>query len=249
LKTHYEALLAKQKEEFSSKLLKSVRESEALKNTIRIRDDTLINLNERISELEKTASTLTGIQAELFEIAESKAVQKKELDGYKEKLAKSQGESSAKEIEIKSLKTQTERLGKQVESSNSETAKWKKMYDNRSVEISEALEKATLNSQKAINAIREKSEIQTDNADLREQIAKSTKEYSELAQKRHEDATKILQLERANSQLEEASRKADETHRDKLAEAVQTIEKAKKFHSWAWQQLKEAGVAVLQSEG
>ena len=117
------------------------------------------------------------------------------------------------------------------------------------MEISEALEKATLNSQKAINAIREKSEIQTDNADLREQIAKSTKEYSELAQKRHEDATKILQLERANSQLEEASRKADETHRDKLAEAVQTIEKAKKFHSWAWQQLKEAGVAVLQKEG
>lgn len=246
LKTHHETVLAKQREESSAEILKLQRDLESTKNKVRIRDDTIINLNERIAELEKASANYTGVQAEVVELTEKVAELKGDLASYKEKLATAQGDITAREAEVKTLNGKITRLEGLVETANSESAKWKRMHDNRSADISDALEKATLNSQKAINAIREKSEIQADNADLREQVAKLTKEYSVIAQKRHDDATKILALEKSNASLVEQVRKTEEANTAKLAEAQNTIKEAKKFHKWAWDKLKEAGYAIVE---
>ena len=243
--TNHEAILAKEREEAATATLKIQRELESTKNALRIREDTIINLNERIAELEKASANYTGVQAEVVELTEKVAKVKNEIKDYKEKLATAQIDITTRDSEIDTIKKKVERLEGLVESSNGEVTKWKRMYDNRSVEISEALEKSTLNSQKAVNAMREKSEIQTDNAELREQIAKLTKDYSDIAQKRHADATKILQLEKVNAAIEESKRKLEEAHKEKQGELLKTLEEAKKFHSWAWGKLKDAGYAIV----
>jgi len=185
------------------------------------------------------------------------------LTSYKNRTAEQDAELAKKEATIGGLEAEIEEkntvitrkdsrhqgLSKELVSLKEDFEKLKVQMDNVRNERNDLSVKARMSEEKALNETRERSRIELDNADLLDKLRENTAEISKLSERLALGANQKLQLEKTNSQLEEVARKAAETHRDKLAEAVQTIEKAKKFHTWAWQQLKEAGVAVLQSEG
>jgi cation transport regulator ChaB len=226
--------------------LKWEKERDSLINENRNLRDEKAELQTEVAKSERLNSDKTSLVAEIGEKAIENGKLSDEIKELKGVIGEKTAIHEADERDKEALKRQLQQKDELNEGANSEAAKWKQMYENRTSDINEALEKSTLNATKAVNAIREKSEVQTDNAELREQVAKHTREYSDLAQKRHDDAKKILALEEQIATLEEAVRNTEDGNKEKLVKLQGTLEEAKKFHSWAWKKLKEAGYATLE---
>ena len=186
---------------------------------------TLTRVKNRVSELTEEVSRLETVENELSATVEGQqSIIESKAVRNKELLN-----------EINELKTSYAGLRVQLDESRRER-------NDLSV-------RTKASEEKALNETRERSRIELDNANLLEKQRQLTSDISKLTERVSLSATQKLEQEKALAALLSENTKLKETHEAKLAEAIDTIEKAKKFHSWAWQQLKEAGVAVLQSEG
>ncbi len=203
--------------------IKNQRENIALVND---KNATLLRENQKIPALEEQRKAMEN---RLIAIADTN----EKLKGKNEAYARQIGDL---EKDRNKAEEKATRLNEKASEQDAELEKLRR-------ELNKESQQRASSEQKALNETQERSRIQLENADLRNEVAKVMRELSGLTEKRAEDAKKIYEAEHEKKAL--VTKIAEKE--TEIGRMQQKVQKALKFQSWAWKQLRGAGVAVVES--
>jgi hypothetical protein len=197
------------------------------------------DLSTKLASKTREVATLEFLRNKITEMTEEAAIHENTIKELNDKTAELQNIIASKESRIDAIKRELAGLKADYEKIKLQFEDTRKDRNKLSVEARAAEEKA-------LNETRERSRIELDNADLLEKQKDLTAEISRLTERISLSAAQKLEQEKEMGKLLEQNRKLREAHEAKIADLQKTIEEAKKFHSWAWGKLKEAGYAVVE---
>ena len=224
----------------------------------------LIETETKLREVERDRKNeVTEFRKENLELSAnlaSKTMEVGVLTSYKNRTAEQDEELAKQEVRISeqdavigemkrinaSKDARIDAVNREFTDLKTDYEKMKVGYENVRNDRNDLSVKARASEEKALNETRERSRIELDNADLLDKQRELTAEISNMAERISVGATQKLEQEKALSKVLEENRKLKESHEAKLTEFRTTLEEAKKFHSWAWGKLKEAGYAVIE---
>jgi len=213
-----------------------VREKVERDVAIKAKDEKIIELSEKIAHLTRDNLNIQ-IKDEQRKVLEVKLG---EVNTVNEKL---QGQNEAYARQIGDLEKDRNKANTKVTQQNEKIAALEVEVEKVHREYNEESQKRSASETKALNETKERSRIQLENADLRTDIAKTTREISNLTERLASDAGKLYAAENEKKVLVTRLSEKD----GELAKLNEKIKKALKFQNWAWRELQRAGVAVVES--
>ena len=210
---------------------------ELSENVITVKSEEIATLEETLAEKERLLASTDETKAQLSETMNDLAKERADHKSTQGTVKAMKESASREKARIAVKDSEIERLSEDVGNLDQNVV-------NLRTKLSESLERTASSNQKATNETRERSRIQTDNADLREKVASLTREISDLTEARSIEAKTIMAGEQRMSDLikEMQGRNA------RIGELQDTIGKAKQFHKWAWEQLKQAGYMAVNKD-
>ncbi len=234
--TEYTVQLNNLKAELVEKEAVWVREKVGLDMAVKAKDEAIIELSEK-------AATLTRENLNIQVKEEQRKILEAKLSESNSVVERLQGQSEAYARQIGDLEKDRNKANSKNTILNEKVAGLEIENEKIRREYNEESQKRAASETKALNETRERSRIQLENADLRGEVAKTTREISTLTEKLAGDAQKVYAAENEKKALTAKMLEMVAENR-KLQE---TINKAKKFQSWAWRELQKAGLAVVES--
>ena len=110
-------------------------------------------------------------------------------------------------------------------------------------ERDEAQVKLAAEAQARMNALKEQSNLQVECADANERVSRTVSENLDLSKRLAEYSRKINEKDKAIESKDKALAEKDA----EITKTNEKVTKALRFQSWAWRELKRAGVAVVES--
>ena len=208
-----------------------VREKVERDVAIKAKDEKIIEQSEKIARLTRDNLNIQ-VKDEQRKVLEVKLGESNTLN---EKL---QGQNEAYARQIGDLEKDRNKAMTKVSQQNEKIAMLETEHEKLSREYNEESQKHAASETKALNETKERSRIQLENADLRTDIAKTTREISNLTERLASDAGKLYAAENEKKVLVTKLSEKD----NELAKLNEKIKKALKFQNWAWRELQRANI-------
>ncbi len=211
---------------------------ESTKNANGARDQ-IQDLSTKLASKIREVATLEYLKSRVTEATQEIGEKKGEIDDLKIQISILEESIISRDTKISGLEQDHTTLRADYEKLRMQHEDVRKDRNDLSVKTKTAEEKA-------LNETRERSRIELDNADLLDKQRELTADISKLSERIALGANNKLDQGKELAKLQTEILELKESHRVKRESFNSKLDEAKKFHSWAWSKLKEAGYAIVE---